>query len=320
MAEPKPPISPEVDLRNFKFMPLDVARLADSDLTLTISPEAFRAAVLLWGKSWHQVPAGSLPNNDQALARLAQTDPLIFKDIRDDALHGFYLCSDDRLYHSLIVEKAKEAWDGKERYRKAARKRWKDKKKTNDATHVKLNENLDKTSMHARPQREGEGPKKEDPPLTPPAGVSGDEDKQPGDDDLSIPNQFHVATRRLVNGFLEHREKLWPADPRLTAPRTTLDSQARAFIEQGLTAQDALAVLLPAMSREATKGKAPPNSLSAFGHTLQDATAKQSGNGPRAKTHWSDSPSPVADAAELKLIKGIYGEHWEDEARARGLI
>lgn len=147
MTVPKPPISPDVDLRDFAFMPLDVTRLADSDLALTVSAEAFRAAVLLWGKSWHQVPAGSLPDNDIALARLAQTDPLKWLDIRDDALHGFYLCDDERFYHSVVVEKAKEAWEGKERYRKAARKRWKDKRKLNDATHGKLKENLPKINM-----------------------------------------------------------------------------------------------------------------------------------------------------------------------------
>lgn len=65
---PVPLVPAEVDLRDFGFMPLHVSRLRDSDLAALATGDEFRAAVLLWCYSWHQVPAGSLPNDDRVLA------------------------------------------------------------------------------------------------------------------------------------------------------------------------------------------------------------------------------------------------------------
>lgn len=154
-----PPISPDVDLRDFQFMPLDVVRLRDSDLALTATAEGFRAAVMLWCAAWHQRPPGSLPNNDKAIARLAGCDADALHQIRDEALHGFELFNDGRLYHLVVVEKAIEAWDGKERYRKAANKRWKNKKKLNNASHVKRIEDAscDASKTHDKMHMQGTG-------------------------------------------------------------------------------------------------------------------------------------------------------------------
>ncbi|MFX7021136.1 DUF1376 domain-containing protein, partial [Acinetobacter baumannii] len=68
---PDPLIDSDVDLRDFAYMPLDVVRFRDSDFTAITDGEAFKAGVLLWCASWHQVPAGSLPNDDRILANLA---------------------------------------------------------------------------------------------------------------------------------------------------------------------------------------------------------------------------------------------------------
>ena len=112
---PEPLISAEVDLQDFAFMPLQVARLRDSELAAEENPEACWYAVLLWAASWHQIPAGSLPDNDTALMRLVGLgrDARTWKKHRAGALRGFVLCSDGRLYHPVVVEKAKEAWHGK---------------------------------------------------------------------------------------------------------------------------------------------------------------------------------------------------------------
>ena len=66
-----PLVSPEVDLRDFAFMPMDAVTLRDSDLATMATGDEFRAAVLLWCACWHQVPAASLPNDDRLLAKLA---------------------------------------------------------------------------------------------------------------------------------------------------------------------------------------------------------------------------------------------------------
>lgn len=119
---PPPPISPDVDLRDFAFMPLDVQRLRDSDLGVVCSDAEIRAALWLWCAAWHQVPAGSLPDDCRALAALAGVGRgpeaiQRWREISDGALRGFVRCSDGRLYHLVICEKAAEAWNDKTRFR-----------------------------------------------------------------------------------------------------------------------------------------------------------------------------------------------------------
>lgn len=116
MTYPAPPVYAELDLRDFTYMPLDVLRLRDSDIAILTSGEEFRAAVMLWCAAWHQVPASSLPNDDRLLASLAGFGRDIegWKAVREAALRGFVLCSDGKLYHTVIAEKATEA-DNKRR-------------------------------------------------------------------------------------------------------------------------------------------------------------------------------------------------------------
>lgn len=111
-----PPLTPaDCDLRDFAFMPLDVVRLRDSDLVSMETAEAFRAAVMLWCASWHQVPAASLPDDDRVLASLAGYGRVVkeWQKERPGALRGWIKCSDGRLYHPVVAEKANEAWISK---------------------------------------------------------------------------------------------------------------------------------------------------------------------------------------------------------------
>lgn len=96
-------------------MPLDVVRLRDSDLAATETAEAFRAAVMLWCASWHQLPAASLPDDDRVLANLAGYGRVVkeWQKEREGALRGWVKCTDNRLYHPVVAEKAVEAWRGK---------------------------------------------------------------------------------------------------------------------------------------------------------------------------------------------------------------
>ena len=110
------PLSPvDCDLRSFPFMPLDIARLFNSEFHAMADDTAWRAGLTLWLKSFHQVPSGSIPDDDILLARLAELgrDVKAWKKIREMALHGWVKCSDGRLYHPVVAEKAAEAWKGK---------------------------------------------------------------------------------------------------------------------------------------------------------------------------------------------------------------
>ena len=115
----KEPLTPNnIDLRNFEFMPLDVVRLRDSDFAALVNAEAFRAGILLMCASWHQVPAGSLPDDDRILSNLAGFGRVVkeWKKYKEEALHGWILCSDGRYYHPVICEKAMESWNSKQDY------------------------------------------------------------------------------------------------------------------------------------------------------------------------------------------------------------
>src|SRR5215204_6616482 len=104
------PLTPaECDLRDFAFMPLDIVRLFGSEFHALANDTEWRAGVTLWLKSFHQVPAGSLPNDDVALARLAEfgRDLRSWKKVKTGAMRGWRLCSDGRLYHPVVAEKVK---------------------------------------------------------------------------------------------------------------------------------------------------------------------------------------------------------------------
>jgi hypothetical protein len=117
-ALPAPLVPAEVDLRDFQFMPLDVVRLRDSGLASDEPPETCWAALLLWCAAWHQLPAGSIPDNDQWQAKQAgyvaggRVHPA-WRKVRAGALRNFVKCSDGRLYHSTIAATAIEAWTAK---------------------------------------------------------------------------------------------------------------------------------------------------------------------------------------------------------------
>lgn len=126
---PDPPIGHEVDLTDLcSYMPLRVDQLLRSDTWLLASGDEAKAAITLWCRAWHQVPAGSLPNNDRILAKMSGIDNLSdWPTLKPFALRGFMLCSDGRLYHRRIVQKAQEAWDkiqAKSRRTEAANARW----------------------------------------------------------------------------------------------------------------------------------------------------------------------------------------------------
>lgn len=112
---PNPLTATDCDLRDFSYMPLDVLRLRDSDLAARLTGEEFRCAVLLWCAAWHQVPAGSLPDDDVNLAQYAGFGRMVgeWQKVRDGSLWGWVRCADGRLYHPVVCEKANEAWIAK---------------------------------------------------------------------------------------------------------------------------------------------------------------------------------------------------------------
>lgn len=113
---PEPLVPADCDLRGYHFMPLDVVRLLDSSLFARSTGEEFKAAVALWCKSWTQIPAGSLPDDDRDLAYLSGAGARWSK-IKTIALMHWVKCSDGRLYHPVVAEKAIEGWKARQAQR-----------------------------------------------------------------------------------------------------------------------------------------------------------------------------------------------------------
>lgn len=116
MTDRPSPLTPaDCDLRDFPHTPMFRARLFGSSFHAQATDAEWRAGVTLWLKSWDQVPAGSLPDNDVELCRLAELarDLKTWKKLKDGAMRGWIACSDGRLYHPVVAEGVNTAIEAK---------------------------------------------------------------------------------------------------------------------------------------------------------------------------------------------------------------
>jgi hypothetical protein len=88
---------------------LHVDRLLASELVAIGTPEECWAALMLWCRAWKQIPGGSLPNDERALAGFSGAGRQ-WKKVRQMALHGFVLCADGRFYHPVLCDEVKRAY------------------------------------------------------------------------------------------------------------------------------------------------------------------------------------------------------------------
>lgn len=104
---PRPPVPADLDLSDLPEMLLDIERLRKSKSWLRARrrPELAFYMLNLWMRAFHDVPAGSIENDDDVLADAAGCHPRDWDKIKGVVLHGWLLCSDGRLYHSTVVEK-----------------------------------------------------------------------------------------------------------------------------------------------------------------------------------------------------------------------
>jgi hypothetical protein len=112
---PAPMTPPGSVLQDFPHTPLYRARLFGSSFHARATDGEWRAGVTLWLKAWDQVPAGSLPNDDVELCRLAELarDLKAWKKLRAGAMRGWTLCADGRLYHPVVAEGVRNALEAK---------------------------------------------------------------------------------------------------------------------------------------------------------------------------------------------------------------
>lgn len=86
---------------------IDVQSLLGSDLAALGDPAANWYALLTWCAAFHQVPAGSLPDDDATLAYLVRLgrDVRTWRRMREKgAMRGWEKHSDGRLYHPVVTK------------------------------------------------------------------------------------------------------------------------------------------------------------------------------------------------------------------------
>lgn len=160
---PAPPIPADVDLRDFPFTPLFRARLFGSTFHARATDSEWRAGVTLWLKSWDQVPAGSLPDDEIALCRLAELgrDIRSWRKVKERALHGWVKCSDGRLYHAVVAESVLEAWarrrSASSKGKAGASKRWGSGNATANVTAKEVDSTGIAQAMPGDSNRQGQG-------------------------------------------------------------------------------------------------------------------------------------------------------------------
>lgn len=115
----EPLVQPDVDLRDFSWMPVEINRLRRSKAWLICKrkPELAFYMLNLWTASWHDTPAASLEDDDDVLADLAMCEPSKWPKVREQVLRGWIKCDDGRLYHPVVAEMAHGAWQQKQAQR-----------------------------------------------------------------------------------------------------------------------------------------------------------------------------------------------------------
>lgn len=138
---PDPLVPSDCDLRDMDGILLNVERLLASELMAISTGDEFKAAVSLWCRAWKQIPAASLPNDDRVLAQFSGAGTK-WRKVRENALRGFVLCSDGRLYHKTLAEDAIRAMAAKQRRNEerdantTRLQRWRERKRNGKETDV----------------------------------------------------------------------------------------------------------------------------------------------------------------------------------------
>lgn len=100
----------ELDVQCLPYMPLQIERLRKSKAWLRCkrNPEIAFYMVNLWMRAWHEIPAGSIEDDDDVLADAAMCTPEKWEELKDDILKGWER-RDGRVWHSTVTEIATES-------------------------------------------------------------------------------------------------------------------------------------------------------------------------------------------------------------------
>lgn len=110
---PIPLVPAEVDLRDIPCMPVNVAKFLREFHRELRNSDVMLAELMLNTTAWHQLPAGSLPTDDEQLSHYSTLSHSSWLRVRSEVLNGWTLCSDGRLHHSEVAGLVLKAWKKK---------------------------------------------------------------------------------------------------------------------------------------------------------------------------------------------------------------
>lgn len=221
---PTPLTLPDCDLRGLPWFPVVVADLRDGAMAALADPEARWAAIFARAVAWHQVPAASLPAEDTALCRLLGfgRDVAAWLPVREaGALTEWVKCADGRLYHPALAERARDAWQARQKRQvagaKGNAKRW---DRGNRGNAVAEGSQCDRNAIVERSPKDRRGDVEETieeaslrsavtsdarpDPKTDPRGMRLPEDWQPDGADRAFARALHLGADTIAAEFLRY--------------------------------------------------------------------------------------------------------------------
>lgn len=125
MTAPEPLVPAECTMAGNDWFPLHFDRLRKSKWWRRASDLARARNVMLWGEAYKQIPAGSMPDDDDELAEAAGfgMDVDTFISAKAEIMAPWVLCADGRWYHPTVCEVVLDAWERSSERKKAAAER-----------------------------------------------------------------------------------------------------------------------------------------------------------------------------------------------------
>jgi|GEM_PF-6362499 len=306
----------DADLTEFTFIPLEIGRLKQSKAWLVCKrrPELAFYSLNLWMHAWHQIPAGSIEDDDDVIADAAKCDPKQWGKVKKDVMRGWVL-HQGRFYHPFLCKLVIEKWTDRlihrwERECDRIRKENKNREKKNlepiqfppkpvrkaDGSATEIHKPSARIPAENALKGKGEGEGKGESLQQAAENLSAGKPSEPG------PAQaLHRDTpaRRIMLRFEALRAELWPNDPSFAAPSLTLIEQAVALLDGNHALEP---VILETMERGMRKasldGDPAPNSLKAYRLSIGTATRRHLRVGQDAQAGVTQSVEPQVIQAD----------------------
>lgn len=326
MTLPDPLVPSYVDLRDFPFTPVYRAALFSSTFHAKATDAEWRAGVTLWLKSWDQVPAGTLPNDDVVLCRLAElgADLRAWRKIKERALHGWFQCADGRLHHKVVAEGVMDAWNRKvaqrERTERARLAKLEKRlaKETDPAEQRRLQAMIDairQTLSHADCADVDDAPTDQ---VAESVTDNVTDSKRQGQRQGQGSNNVVVSSAAgaannngtdLIEAFDEAVVATWGEQARRTKPHATDGKTAREWAAAGLSKALAAKVFREHCGKMRELGTArPPWSLKCFADDVRVALAAASVSAPAEAGEGREND--VRATWRARLVGYAKGLHW----------